>query len=200
MAYGQRIREQVREIVAKAPSATLSQRIDNSMQEISQINGLSHTPSKFTIYKWFKEKPFGPQNSTAARSAIAKTSTPTIDSIKQMIEEAGGFISLSPLAAHTDLCKNSVAKIIKVHLQMYAFKFIKGPDLEPLHEDQRFNFCFQVTEMLEENPIWYRGVIWSDESQFEVIPPHNHQNSRCYSTEQPNVVHEEKAYPEKCLM
>lgn len=60
MAYGQRIRKRVKEIVSKAPGATLSQRIDNLMQEISEINGLRHLPSKFTIYKCtlFKKKLF----------------------------------------------------------------------------------------------------------------------------------------------
>ena len=117
MAYGERLKQQIKDIIAKAPGVNLSERIDNSLEAIGQVNGLGPVvPSRATLFRWFKAKPYGPLNSTAARSAIAKTSDSTINSVRVMIEEAGGFISLSTLSAHTGVCRKTVAKISDARL------------------------------------------------------------------------------------
>ena len=197
--YGKELKEKIKNLVAKATGETLHQRIESSLPAIHAMPGLSAI-NKSTIFRWFKDRPFGPKNATAARSAIAKTSTETIDKVRQMIEEAGGFISLRTIASHTGIHHTTVADIIHKHLEMHAFKFINGPEITPARMDQRFDFCMEATEFFENNPDWHRKIIWTDESYFELVPPHNRQNNRCYSTEQPNVVHEHVSYPKKLMM
>ena len=124
--YDKQAKENVKNLVAKAVGDNLHQRIENSLPAIHAMPGMS-TVSKSTIFRWFKSPTFGPKNAPAARSAIAKTSTSTIDQVRRMIEDSGGLISLRTIAAHTGISQQSVANIIKVHLEMYAFKLIDKP-------------------------------------------------------------------------
>ena len=169
--YTKEQRDHILHIVNTAEGLTLKDRIENSLPLLEHEGYVNIHIS--TIYRWLQAKPLGPRNAQAARTAIARAEQSVIDQVHQLIIDNSGFISTRKIAAELAISKSSVSNMIRKHLNMRPFKFIRGQELLPAHYTERKNFCEIMRQKFQLDPFWYRKIIFTDESYVEIEPPHN---------------------------
>ncbi|QQP37612.1 Putative DD41D transposase, partial [Caligus rogercresseyi] len=95
------------------------------------------------------------------------------------------------------LCYSTTWKILSVDLGLKAYKIQLLQELKPNDLPQRLMFGEWALEQLDENPLFYRKIVFSDEAHFWLNGYVNKQNCRIWSDEQPHAINELPMHPEK---
>lgn len=80
------------------------------------------------------------------------------------------------LARNTNLCRNTIFKILHGN----GFKSYKAQNHQALYEgdsERRFDFCNDMINWLNENPLLLQIILWSDECLFRYSAPFNRQRN-----------------------
>lgn len=91
------------------------------------------------------------------------------------------------LITNTSVSKDTVANILKRH-KYHAYKPQFVHTLLPRDYDIRFEFCALIQGKLEEDPLFTRSIIFSDEATFSSNGTVSSQNCRWWSISNPNFV------------
>ncbi|KAK9875514.1 hypothetical protein WA026_007905 [Henosepilachna vigintioctopunctata] len=95
------------------------------------------------------------------------------------------------------MCHSTTWKFLRVDLGLKANQIQLLQELEPNDLPQRLIFCEWALEQLNENPLFYRKFVFSDEAHFWLNGYVNKQNCRIWSDEQPHAIQELPMHPEK---
>ena len=99
--------------------------------------------------------------------------------IEERINESGQ--SLRKLAAETGLKRESVRRILKNDLKLKYFKLHMLQQLNNNDQTRRLEFCLRIKNMVEQNQLDIKTIIFSDESHIHLNKIMNKQNFRMWS-------------------
>lgn len=106
-------------------------------------------------------------------------------------------LSIRRRSQQVGLCFSTTWKILRKDLGLKAYKIQLAQELKPGDLPQRRIFGEWALEMLAENPLFYRQIIFSDEANFWLNGYVNKQNCRIWADEQPQAIQELPMHPEK---
>ncbi|CAH1988625.1 unnamed protein product [Acanthoscelides obtectus] len=106
-------------------------------------------------------------------------------------------MSIRPRSQQLGLCYSTTWKILRQHLGVKPYKIQLVQELKPHDLPQRFQFGEWALAKLEEDPHFYRKIVFSDEAHFWLNGYVNKQNCRIWSKDQPEALQELPMHPEK---
>lgn len=109
-------------------------------------------------------------------------------------------LSIRRRAQEIGLCPSTVWKILRKDLGLKAYKIQLVQELKPCDHRSRRNFAEWAQNQLEDDPLFYRRIVFSDEAHFWLNGYVNKQNCRIWSDENPHQVLETPLHPEKCTV
>ncbi|CAH1994731.1 unnamed protein product [Acanthoscelides obtectus] len=95
------------------------------------------------------------------------------------------------------LCYSTTWNILRQDLGVKPYKIQLVQELKPHDLPQRFPFGEWALAKLEEDPHFYRKIVFSDEAHFWLNGYVNKQNCRIWSEDQPEALQELPTHPEK---
>lgn len=95
------------------------------------------------------------------------------------------------------LCYSTTWKILRKDLCVKPYKIQLVQELKPHDLPQRLTFGEWALAKLEEDPLFYRKIVFSDEAHFWLNGYVNKQNCRIWSEDQAEALQELPMYPEK---
>lgn len=119
-----------------------------------------------------------------------------IENVRQTFENTPG-LSLRRAAQTLQIPKTSLRRILKEDLGLYPYKELHRHHLPVKSVEQRFLMCKEILGAIEANPHILPCFWFSDESHFELEHLRNSQNIRNWCPQQPNVILEKKAHPQR---
>ena len=87
---------------------------------------------------------YGPQNSRAHRTGLARTEA-NIEKVLEMMQVANNRASARSIAAEMDISHSSVHRILRKELKLFTYKPIRAQLLKPEHKSNRVDFSSPST-------------------------------------------------------
>jgi hypothetical protein len=100
-----------------------------------------------------------------------------IELVRNHIEE-NSKVSLNKLKQQTGIRKTSLLTILKKDLKLHPFKIYDVHNLEPGDPAKRLRFAEKILQEFQLDQNFHKGIIFSDESNFNLNGGINHQNLR----------------------
>lgn len=97
--------------------------------------------------------------------------------------------SIRSAAQELGLTFYAVQSILKKH-KMHDYSFTPVHNLHPGDDDRRLEFCEQILIKTQEDPLFLRKIIWTDEAKFSREGIFNTRNLHHWSTENPHLKRE----------
>ena len=133
----------------------------------------------------------------------ARSGRPTVLT-EQKLEDISDMMLKSPtksigkLAQQSGISYGSAYKAVRNELNLYPYKVSVVHELKPTDHEKRINYCewFQRFIMRHGNDVLDR-TFFTDEAWFSLSGFVNSQNTRIWSSENPNAIQETPLHPEK---
>lgn len=90
-----------------------------------------------------------------------------------------GESTLSNACRELDKSYSKIQRVLKKH-QYRPYKILPVQELSEDHKHTRLGYCRQMLQQLDENPNFFKEIIWTDESTFSTSGVFNRQNRRSW--------------------
>lgn len=114
--------------------------------------------------------------------------------------EENDNLSIRRRAQQIGLCPSTLWKILRKDLGLVPYKIQLVQELKPHDHRLRREFSDWSLNQLNEDPFFYRKILFSDEAHFWLNGYVNKQNCRIWSKDNPHAVQELPMHPDKCTV
>ena len=160
--------------------------------------GRREAPCRTTIHKLMEKFELLGQVSDVKNKTRARRSrtTENIAAVAQSVEENPG-LSIPRRSLELGIPQTSLHRILHKDLGLKAYKVQLTQELKPADHQQRRVFADWVLEMHENDPVFHRKIILTEEAHFHLGGYVNKQNYRIWGSENPKVIVEKPFHPQR---
>lgn len=123
-------------------------------------------------------------------------STENIAAVSDSVHERPST-SIRHRSQELNLSRSTLHRILRKDLAFKPYKVQLVHRLKPIDHPSRLRFANWAEDRLEDDPEFYRKIIFSDEAHFHLGGYVNKQNCRIWGSENPHVIEEKPMYSQR---